>query len=99
MVRCMLPQILTVIVGESQPPLVPASGDPLYKRKCWIPACAGMSGERSHTALAPLRRRVGLPVDRLHRFPGADDRAFLPAAPERDLVAGLVEAALRRRQH
>ena len=48
--------------------------------------------------LSALRGRIGLPVDRLHRLPGTDDGALLPAAPERDLVAGLMEAALRRRQ-
>ena len=45
------------------------------------------------------RSQLQLPhqsVDRFHRFPGAQDRAFLPAAPECDLVARHVKAALRR---
>src|SRR5215211_4243045 len=48
---------------------------------------------------APRCHRVHLPIDPLHRRERANDRAFLPAAPIGDLVAGHVETALRRRQH
>src|SRR5262245_43162945 len=47
---------------------------------------------------APRRGRIDLGVDPLHGGERADDGAFLPTAPIRDLVAGHVKTALRRRQ-
>src|SRR5262245_2546000 len=55
-----------------------------------------MTPRRIARTLPSVRRRIHQPVDRFHRLPRADDCAFLPAAPERDLVAGLMETALRR---
>src|SRR5215216_213953 len=48
---------------------------------------------------APRCHRVHLGIDPFHRRERANDRAFLPAAPVGDLVAGHVETTLRRRQH
>src|SRR5580693_7895794 len=53
-------------------------------------------GARAPRRSAPPRRGIDVPVDRLDGVQGAEHGAFLPAAPEGDLIAGDLQAPLRR---
>src|SRR5262247_4268414 len=70
---------------------------------CDSPAAAG---ERERAGSLPISvspapggRGIDLAVDGFHRREGADERAFLPAAPVGELVARHVEATLRAAEH
>src|ERR1044071_2720676 len=57
---------------DCSPPLVPAKAGTQCSQNNWIPACAGMSGERKALAQIPLKGRIMADhvVPHFHNDPG-----------------------------